>query len=254
MPRLLVMLNDLEDDWCCCCGGRVGDSAGGLNFLCTYRHRLFEGFEIHINYPLRGIESPDSLLLSDGPKVFITTAWVNATSPDARRVSGGNAVPEEDPVGKHAEEPGEPEEPEQQDDPDDGGTTAEGLSDLCTQVSRRELLADDPGYPMDKVWESRTKPITRYVDDRDRRIKKPRIRERVEFEGRLSHRESSSLIWRNELLLLHDWREFSWPLRYFVQKFPLHLLGWRVPVIETMRASLEVIRTVPAPKIGRAHV
>jgi hypothetical protein len=145
-------------------------------------------------------------------------------------VGGGNAIPEEDQGDEQAEEPDDPEE---QDDPDDGEMTAEGLNDLYTRAGRKELLADDPGYPMERVWESRTRLVAGYVDPRNRRTKNPQMRELVDFGGRLTHRESSSLIWRNEVLLLHDWREFSWPLRYFVQMFPLHLFGWRIPVMET---------------------
>jgi hypothetical protein len=85
---------------------------------------------------------------------------------------------------------------------------------------------------MEKVWESRTNRFAGYVDPRNKQTKKAQMRELVDPEGWSTHRESSSLIWRNEVQLLHDWREFSWPLRYFVQRYPLHLLGWRIPVME----------------------
>jgi hypothetical protein len=102
-----------------------------------YRHCQSERFEIHINGPLRRVESPYLPFPSDGPQVFITTAWINATTSDASRASGRSAVPEED---QREGQPEEPDEPEEQDDSDDGEMTAEGLNNLYTRASQKRTL------------------------------------------------------------------------------------------------------------------
>jgi hypothetical protein len=123
----------------------------------------------------------------------------------------------------------------------------EGPDDLAPRRDQNDLIVEDPRYPMEWVWESRIRQVAVYLDDHGRRTKKPQSRELVEFQGQLIHRESSSLIWRNGLLLIHDWREFSWPARYLAQKFPLHSLRVPVPVLEMLRSSLEVMHAVPTP-------
>jgi hypothetical protein len=51
--------------------------------------------------------------------------------------------------------------------------------------------------------------------------------------------------WRNRLMLLHGWRGFSWPKRYFGHKFPLTRVSERESTLERLRSSLQVLQTVP---------
>jgi hypothetical protein len=48
-------------------------------------------------------------------------------------------------------------------------------------------------------------------------------------------------------MLLHEWEDFSWPIRYFVQKFPRTRVSERELTIERMRSSLRLLQTVPPP-------
>jgi hypothetical protein len=58
-------------------------------------------------------------------------------------------------------------------------------------------------------------------------------------------RDSSSWIWRNNLKVLHEWRDFSWPMRYFTQKFPHTRVSEREPALEQLHSSLQMLQTVP---------
>jgi hypothetical protein len=48
-------------------------------------------------------------------------------------------------------------------------------------------------------------------------------------------------------MLLHEWRDFSWPMRYIAQKFPLTRVSEREPLLERLPSSLQVLQTVPPP-------
>jgi hypothetical protein len=92
---------------------------------------------------------------------------------------------------------GDSEEPGDRDDPDSGEVTEEGLSDLSARASRNELLGDDPGNSMERVRESKTSRLAECFDGGHLRTEKLQTRERVDFEGQLTHRVNSSLVWRN---------------------------------------------------------
>jgi hypothetical protein len=70
------------------------------------------------------------------------------------------------------------------------------------------------------------------IGSNHRRVKKPQCREDVKCGGQFPIRESSSWIWRNDLMLPHEWREFGWPMRYFAQKFPFTRVSEREPTLE----------------------
>jgi hypothetical protein len=240
METLLVFLNDIGDDWSCSRHGRIEVLFGAHYFTCTFRHLQFRNLEIHIRYQLLRLGRDLRPLFLEDPEVLISLAWINYPTPARDRVNGVDEGLEPHDSG------GDPGEHGDRDDPSIDEVTEEGLNDLDPRPDQNDLMVDDPRYPMGRVWESRIRPVFERFDDRDRRTKKPQYRMRVEFRGQLIHRESSSLIWRNGLQLIHDWREFSWPARYFAQRLPVDSFRLAIPVLEMLRSSLEVIRTVPA--------
>jgi hypothetical protein len=135
---------------------------------------------------------------------------------------------------------------EPRDDGDEGEMTEEGLSDLYERARAEDLLEGDPGHPMDHLWISSSSNIREYFDDEHRPTKKLHTRERVEFEGDSTRRENSSLIWRNGLSLVHDWRvQLAAPL--LRPKVPDSAFPFHLPTIEMLLASLQVMQTVPTP-------
>jgi hypothetical protein len=48
-------------------------------------------------------------------------------------------------------------------------------------------------------------------------------------------------------MLLHEWRDFGWPMRYFAQKFPLTQVFEREATLERLRSSLQMLQTVHPP-------
>jgi hypothetical protein len=47
---------------------------------------------------------------------------------------------------------------------------------------------------------------------------------KVRFEGRLPMRESSGWLYRNESGIVHAQEDFSFPLRFFVPRFPVECM------------------------------
>jgi hypothetical protein len=116
------------------------------------------------------------------------------------------------------------------------------LDDPLDLASDEDL---DEGRPsLQNIWTTETVCTTEYLDVRGRNRNKPYEREAIEFIGQFPMRESSSWIWRNELLLVHSPEEFSFPLRYFAAKFPVHLVWKRENILEQLRSALLVAETI----------
>jgi hypothetical protein len=249
---LVVFLNNLGNDWWCCRRGRVETIAGCPTFTCTFRHLTNEHWEIHIAWPLQSlpISQPVRYLVGeDGeaipgpaprqpvpgyrgpPEVSVSFGWIHPWLPTAEEI-------ERDTVA--SQHPGQDDDPE-----DEAAAVAE--SDLYARPreppeEQHSTLGVGNGWQGTKDW------ITEFCDSRHRATKNPQTRLHCTFEGQFPQRESSSWIWRNDLLLLHDWRDFSWPMRYFVQKLPLQLLlGFEIFPFEQLLMSLRVLQKVPAP-------
>jgi hypothetical protein len=255
MEKVLVFLNNLGDDWCCRRRGRIEEMYGRAAFTCTFRHLSFEEFDVHIVWPLPHDRRDGGRFdLPGPPEVWVSYAWI-MNNP------GGHDVPasrEEDDAqtgeGDDAQTGGgdvieEGDEPPEEDDPDEGEMTPEGRNDLFERASPEDSAEpdDDEAPRIECAWECTTHSISEFFDDRHRPRKKLQTRDRINFTGRFPRRESSSYIWQNDLLLLHDWREFSGPMRYFAQKFPLQRGQYREPTLEILLASLQVMQTIPAP-------
>jgi hypothetical protein len=48
-------------------------------------------------------------------------------------------------------------------------------------------------------------------------------------------------------MLPREWRDLSWPMRYFAQRFSLAPVSGREPTFERLRSSLQGLQTVPPP-------
>jgi hypothetical protein len=56
-----------------------------------------------------------------------------------------------------------------------------------------------------------------------------------------AHIGNEAWIWRNDLVLLHEWRTSVGRCEHFAQKFPPTRISEREPTLERLRSSLEVL-------------
>jgi hypothetical protein len=256
IESLLVFLNNLGDDWWCCRRGHVETIRGWPTFTCTFRNRAEEHREIHIVWPLkdttRGLRNPTP------PEVSISFGWIHPSAPEPEEI-GADSNPSQRPA--------------QAEDPEDETAIAVGESDLYARDDEVELARapvddgapdeapadegepdEDPDWSANAFWKVEKERITELRDARGRRTKKPQTRTYCTFEGQFRQRESSSWIWRNNLLLIHDSRDFSWPMRYFLQEIPIRLLTLGDPwPMEQLLESFRALQTVPAPSHSPAE-
>jgi hypothetical protein len=92
--------------------------------------------------------------------------------------------------------------------------------------------------PVPQIWQSWRTHAREYRDFKRRRTTNLQDTVFIKFGGKLSPRATSTWIWQNELLLLHDREDFSGPLRYFVKTYPPHLIGPQQIILERLRDAL----------------
>jgi hypothetical protein len=143
------------------------------------------------------------------------------------------------------QEPGAHDRLEEPADQDDGEVSAERVPEIVGHVEPESSAPSD--NPLHHVWTVSRHMVWEHYDDRHRPTRKPQLREHCRFDGRLPGRASSRLIWRNELFLVHESRDFSWPMRYFAHKFLRAKVCQRTPMLEGILSAIEVLQTCPPP-------
>jgi hypothetical protein len=96
--------------------------------------------------------------------------------------------------------------------PDQEEETSDGPIDLYQRPEEEDGSEDEHQNSLVGIWKKTI--FTRYelIGSHYRRVEKPQRRGYVKCRGQLPIRESSPWIWRNDLMLLHEWRDSSWPM------------------------------------------
>jgi hypothetical protein len=207
---LLIFLNNLGDDWWSTRGARVAKHGDSLVFTSSFRHMWLLGVEVQISWPLNASSSGEAESRALDSIVNISRAWVTLL-PFGR--SYAVQIADDEPV-------------------------------LIEEDPLR--LADGPPppgerHPLEGIWVLTIASFLRHTDARGReRLKKTRQCHVVSFHGCLPMRKSSGWLYRNEVSLVHEQEDFSFPLRYFVERFPVQPITEGMNLLERLRFALSV--------------
>jgi hypothetical protein len=90
IDKLLVLLNDLGDDWWCCRRARVEEFCAERYSTCSFRLVTRDRYEIYMRYRLlRDYRAPGPVFMLI-PDVSLSFAWINWPASNPSRVPAGD--------------------------------------------------------------------------------------------------------------------------------------------------------------------
>jgi hypothetical protein len=217
MPKLMIFLNNLGNDWHSTRGARIEMYSDGPVFTCTFSNTSLPDVAVRIMWPLDRCKQGDGHDLTPPPRVDVSFGWIKP-NPDF-------LVPSD----QVYEEPADP---------------------ALREEDPLRLAADEAPpvgkHPLEDIWTFTTETTIVHSDIRGRNTpRKTREVVDVRFEGQLPMRESSASIYRNEDSLVHVHENFSFPLRFVAARFPVEFMRARSNALERFRAALSVTDTTP---------